>query len=118
MSDNGKGTKADQIEFWKMVLQTFKSSNLSIHQFCKQEGLAEWAFYSWRRKLIGRQPQKSVSPTTTPDNPAFIEVPVINQRLQPLELVLKGGHILKIPSGIDQGTINKVFSALKETPLC
>ena len=116
MSNNGKDTKADQIEFWKMVLQTFKSSNLSIHQFCKQEGLPEWAFYSWRRKLTGRQPQKSASEKTTPDNPVFIEVPIINQR--PLEFVLKSGHILKIPSGIDQGTINKVFSALKETLLC
>ncbi len=117
MSDNGKVTKADQTEFWKMVLETYKSSNLSIHQFCKQEGLHEWAFYSWRRKLAGQQPQKFVTPTT-PDNPAFIEVPVIRPKPQPLELILRSGHILKIPSDIDQGTINKVFSALKETQLC
>ena len=74
MSDNGKDTKADQIEFWKMVLQTFKSSNLSIHQFCKQEGLPEWAFYSLRRKLAGQQPQKSVPPKTTPDKPSYIKI--------------------------------------------
>ena len=118
MSDNSKDTKAGQTEFWKMVFETFDSSNLSIHQFCKQEGLAEWAFYSWRRKLTGHQPQKSALPKATPDNPAFIEVPVVSQRLQPLELLLDGGHILKIPVGADQGTINKVFSAMKETLLC
>jgi hypothetical protein len=113
MSDKGKGTKAEQAEFWKMVFETFASSDMSIHQFCKQEGLHEWAFYSWRRKLANLQP-----PKITPDNPTFIEVPCINQRPQPLELLLKGGHILKIPVGIDRGTINKVFSALKETLLC
>ena len=42
----------DQQQFWEMVLETFKSSNLSVRQFCKQEGLSEPSFYSWVRPEV------------------------------------------------------------------
>jgi len=41
----------DQPQFWQMVLETFKSSGHSIRQFCRQEGLPEASFYSWRKKI-------------------------------------------------------------------
>ena len=34
-----KKSDTDQRQFWQMVLETFKSSGLSVRQFCKQEGL-------------------------------------------------------------------------------
>ena len=51
MSKNQK-LETDQREFWQMAIETCYSSGLTIRQFCKQEGLAESAFYSWRRKLL------------------------------------------------------------------
>ena len=48
---NAKKSDTDQQQFWQMVLETFKSSGLSIRQFCKQEGLSEPSFYAWRKRL-------------------------------------------------------------------
>ena len=54
---NVQKSDTDQKQFWQMVLETFKSSGLSVRQFCKQEGLSEPSFYAWRKRLT--QPQKS-----------------------------------------------------------
>ncbi len=63
------------------MVKTQKQTRLNFGKwFCKQEGSTEWAFHSWRRKLAGQQPQKSVTPKTTPDNPAFIKVPVMHPK--------------------------------------
>jgi len=52
----GKERKNDteQQQFWQMAIETWRSSGLSIRQFCKQEGLSEPSFYSWRKKLTKR----------------------------------------------------------------
>jgi hypothetical protein len=52
-----KKADRDQRQFWQMVLETYKSSGLSVRQFCQQEGLSEASLYSWRKKLS--TPQKT-----------------------------------------------------------
>ena len=34
-------SNTDQQQFWQMVMETFKSSGLSVRQFCQQEGLCD-----------------------------------------------------------------------------
>ncbi len=38
--------------FWRGKLTEFVASGLSIRAFCRREGLAESAFYFWRRREI------------------------------------------------------------------
>ena len=59
----------DQQQFWRMAIETWQASGLSIRQFCKQEGLTEPAFYSWRKKLTG-----SDTESENLDTSPFIEV--------------------------------------------
>ena len=107
----------DQQQFWQMVLETFKSSGLTVRQFCKQEGLSEQTFYFWRKKL-------AVSNKTTEDeqkdisSSAFIEVAMPKNDPVALELVLSSGNTLKISSGADSKTLTSVFSALSKAGLC
>ena len=51
MSSDFRGSGDDQCQCWQMVLEIFKSSGLSVRQFCKQEGFSEPTFYSWRKRL-------------------------------------------------------------------
>ena len=53
MSEKQKSfaTQEEERRFWNMVFDTFHASNLSVKQFCKNEGLAEWSFYHWKKKL-------------------------------------------------------------------
>jgi hypothetical protein len=37
--------------FWRDVLKRFAASGLSVRAFCRNEKLAESAFYAWRRKV-------------------------------------------------------------------
>ena len=47
----GQDSPKSDVEFWQYVIESQKTSGLSIRQFCKNEGLTEPAFYSWRKKL-------------------------------------------------------------------
>jgi transposase len=113
---NVKKSDTDQRQFWQMVLETFKSSGLSVRQFCKQEGLTEASFYSWRKKLSN--PQKSDPGKGSPQPESFIQVSMPTAKPIVLELILASGHTLRIPSDIDREFLTGVLSAVKQAKLC
>jgi transposase-like protein len=43
---------------WRDRLTRFERSNLSVKQFCDQEGISDPAFYQWRKRLRKSQPQQ------------------------------------------------------------
>ena len=43
--------QAEKLEFWRWVLVEFERSGLSVRAFCRQEGVLEPSFYSWRKKI-------------------------------------------------------------------
>lgn len=49
--------------FWREVLDHFSASGLSIRAFCRREGLAESAFYAWRRELRLRDDKSGMGGT-------------------------------------------------------
>ena len=112
-----KRSDTDQRQFWQMVLETFQSSGLSVRQFCKQEGLSEPAFYSWRKKLIKRdEPKKGKQKDMS--SSAFIKVAMPKNKSFVLELVLSSGSILRISSGTDSQTLSNIISVLHQVGLC
>ena len=111
-----KKSDTDQWQFWQMVLDTFKSSGLSVRQFCKQEGLTEASFYSWRKRLSDSQkPNPGKEP---PQADSFIQVSMPTSKPIVLELILASGHKLGIPSDIDPAFLTGVLSAMKQAKLC
>lgn len=111
-----KKSDTDQRQFWQMVLETFKSSGLSVRQFCQQEGLSEPSFYSWRKRLSTHQ---KPDPPKEPSQPEpFIQVSMPIAKPIVLELILASGHTLRIPSDIDREFLTGVLSAVKQAKLC
>lgn len=106
----------DPQQFWQMVIETWKSSGLSVRQFCKKEGLSEPQFYQWRKKLNGDDsiPENQDKPTPS----AFIEVTMPQGNSAAIEFVLASGSTLKIPVGVDAKTLTTVISVLHQTNLC
>ena len=46
---------------WRDRLARFGRSNLTVKQFCRQEGVSDAAFYQWRKRLKkGQQEAKAV----------------------------------------------------------
>ena len=112
-------SETEQRQFWDMVFQIFKGSDMSIRKFCKKEGLSEWAFYNWRRKL--NNSRKGNCGKTIPDNndePAFVEISLPNNNPASVELALRSGNTLKINSRTDKKTLSNTLSVLKELSLC
>jgi predicted DNA-binding transcriptional regulator AlpA len=96
-----KKQKSDtgQRQFWEMVFETFENSDLSIRKFCKKEGLSEWAFYNWRRKLNKSQKDNSTKAISDKsDKPSFVEVSLPDNKPAVVELVLRSDNTLKINS--------------------
>ena len=110
-------TGTDQQQFWQMVLETFQSSGLSVRKFCKQEGLSEPSFYTWRKKITkSDEPKKGKQKDTNPS--AFIKVSMPRNRSVALELILTSGNTLRIHSTADSKILTNVLSALHEADLC
>lgn len=54
----------EKIEYWRVHIEGWKLSPLSIPRYCEQHGLPLYQFRYWRRRLI----------ESKKNNPAFIEV--------------------------------------------
>lgn len=113
MSKEQEVHNTDQRQFWQMVIDTCKESDLSIAAFCKKEGISVAAYYYWRKKLVGSHPKSN---RKTP--PAFIEVALPQSNAAVLELVLSSGNTLRINPGADNKMLIDVLSALRQADLC
>jgi hypothetical protein len=108
MSRN-KQAEAERQQFWQMAIETYKASELSVRQFCRQEGLSEASFYYWQKKLA--EAENIISEP-------FIEVSMPPEKTTGLELVLSSGNILRIGCGSDSQTLSDVISILRKADLC
>ena len=42
---------SDKEQYWRMHLQAWAASGLSIRAYCQENGVVETSFYAWRREL-------------------------------------------------------------------
>ncbi|HLI86886.1 MAG TPA: hypothetical protein VKV17_23470 [Bryobacteraceae bacterium] len=95
--------KADE---WAERIAAQGRSGMSVKQFCREQGLTEWSFYGWRKRLQERGPVRF----------ALVERSARRQDRTTeavLELVLATGARLRIGSGVDAATLRTVLDALR-----
>ena len=95
--------KADQ---WAERIAAQQRSGVSVNQFCKEQGLTEYSFYAWRKRLQQTGPVRFalVERRVRPQAPA-VEAAV--------ELVLPAGERLRISAGVDAATLRTVLDVLR-----
>ena len=79
---------------------------MSVKQFCKEQGLTEYSFYAWRKRLRKRGPVRF----------ALVERSARRQERTAeaaLELVLATGERLRIGAGVDAATLRTVLDVLR-----
>ena len=95
--------KADE---WAERIEAQRRGGMSVKQFCKEQGLTEYSFYAWRKRLQEKGPVRF----------ALVER---NSRRQEhtteaaLELVLATGERLRIGNGADPATLRAVLDVLR-----
>jgi transposase-like protein len=94
-------------EHWQERIAEQERSGMSIPRFCKDHGVAEHAFYYWRKRLREQQQPMRFALVKTgrgAQQPA---------REASLELVLGTGERLRIGAGVDATTLRMVLEALR-----
>ena len=111
---------------WRQRVRKQASSELSVRAFCAGEGVAESAFFLWRRELKRRdaEPRDAVI-TSLPVNgqPPFVPI-VISESVEPtsrmaeppstgrIELVHPGGIVIRVPAGCDLAVLGPILDLL------
>src|SRR3954467_9165781 len=103
---SGKETALRKAEEWSERISAQQRSGISVKQFCKEQGLTEYSFYAWRKRLQESGPVRF----------ALVERSARRQErtTEPaLELVLATGERLRIGTGVDITTLRIVLDVLR-----
>src|SRR3954447_2750920 len=91
-------SKSDE---WAERIAAQQRSGTSVKQFCKDQGLTEYSFYAWRKRLQKKEPVRFA----LVDRGAARQGSAIDAAL---ELVLTTGERLRIGVGVDATTLHLV----------
>lgn len=97
-------TKSDQ---WTERIAAQQRSGISVKQFCKEQGLTEYSFYAWRRRLQETGPVRFALVDRNPRRQERAAEAAL------LELVLATGDRLRISAGVDAATLRTVLDVLR-----
>ena len=102
---------SDKEQFWRDMLLLWQTSGQTIRAFCQAQRLSEPSFYAWRRRIFAQRERQQ---------PAFVPVRVTPTPTAsiPIELVLGGGRVVRVPPGFDADTLRNLLAVLEEVPSC
>ncbi len=95
--------KADE---WAERIAAQQRSGISVKQFCKEQGLTEYSFYAWRKRLQEKVPVRFALVERSARRQERSGEPVV-------ELMLANGERLRIGAGVDATTLRIVLDALR-----
>src|SRR5437763_8433129 len=95
--------KADQ---WAERIAAQQRTGISVKQFCKEQGLTEYSFYAWRKRLQQAGPVRCALVDRSPRRQERAAEAA-------LELMLATGERLRISAGVDVGTLRTVLDVLR-----
>jgi hypothetical protein len=111
---------------WRKILEECERSGLRRSEFCRRNGLRETTLSWWARELRRRDQagRKSALPKVSPARKspghAFVPVRVIEaparETVQDVEVVTRGGHVVRVRPGFDAATLRQVIAALEGQP--
>ncbi len=109
-------------QFWRRVMSRFRGSGLTIRAFCDRERLSEPSFYAWRAELARRdraqrQRVDPVKPRAACRQPRFVPVRILDDEeprtLGAIEILLRGGRIVRVTPGFDGATLAQAVAVLE-----
>ena len=103
--------RSSKERFWRRIVRQWRSSGLSVRDFCAERHLAEANFYFWRRTIARRDAQAA---QFVPVRVIADEKPAGNSLSQGLELVLSAGRVVRVAPGFDGPTLQRLLVLLEE----
>jgi hypothetical protein len=108
----GKARDEEKERQWRRRIDQWRSSGLSVRDFCARHGLSTAGFYNWRRVLERR----------VAEQPAFIPVQVVadatSDKAGALEVLLLNGRTVRVAPGFDAATLRRLLAVLEGEASC
>ena len=95
---------------WRRRLKEWERSGLTGREFCRRHSLSEPSFYGWRREIARRDREHAAAR----EQPAFVPIAVV--AAEPLEVVVRGGRVVRVGRGFDAAHLRAVVAALEARP--
>jgi hypothetical protein len=103
--------------FWRGVVRRHAACGLGVRAFCRQERLAESAFYAWRRTIAQRdfasRPRAAAAGLS--NAPAFVPA-ILTEGPRPepgIVVELAGGRVLRVPAPVSPQWLAVLVHALE-----
>jgi hypothetical protein len=100
-------------QFWRDTVAAWRSSGVSVREFCDRRGLTRTAFDYWRKELRRRDDERSPRPAS----PAFVPVTVLAAAALAVEVRCPSGHVVALPN-CEASLLRDLFAALRPVPPC
>lgn len=130
---NRRMQKAERAEFWRAMMEAYKSSGMTVAVFCQQEGLTTSSYYLWRKQLARMDADLSPGEKAKPAVPSgrarfarqrkdndpigFVEVASLNSnadRLSGLTISFPGDISIAAAPGCDLDLLRQAVMILSE----
>jgi hypothetical protein len=106
MIEKRTATTASKEAEWRERIAEQQRSGISVKRFCRERGLTEYSFYSWRKRLQNQGPVRFALVETGPaERQAATDAG--------LELVLATGERLRINVGVNPTVLRTVLEVLR-----
>lgn|SRR5579884_4038957 len=113
--------------YWRRQVAAWRRSGQSVRAYCAAQRLSEPSFYAWRRVLAERQRHGGIQTRRRDAADAeavrltdsrFVPVRLVEESLPEaaVEVVLRGGRVVRVPAGFAADTLRAVVAALEELP--
>ena len=112
--DHGKPRDPRKEQQWRRLIQLWKNSGLTVRTFCARHHVTQASFYAWRRELQ----QRDAAATFVPVQVVTDDQPTPVTSISTIEVVLAGGHCVRVTPGFDPVTLRQLLAVLREGGAC
>jgi putative intracellular protease/amidase len=111
-------TTSPQARQMRRVLARWQRSGLTLREFGQQRGIPLSTLTWWRQVFRRAGEPVDAAPKSAPASDAvvFTEVPrpaTVPTTPAVLEIVLRSGHVVRVPGGVDTATLQRVLQAVQ-----
>lgn len=108
---------------WEARLARWRTSRVSIRQFCFDERVSEPSFYQWRKRLqVGRAPPQRQAHedrrASAASAPRFLPIEVVGGAASAdntvIEIRLASGVALRVPTDVDEARLRALVRLLRD----
>jgi transposase-like protein len=109
MANRATPRRHDREQFWRDLISRHQRSGQSVAAFCREHGVSQPSFFSWRKRL-------RLHNAPSPFVPIQIDLSAPLAQPAPIEIVLRSGACVRVSRGCDRQTLETVLAVLEPPP--